>query len=141
MSESNMAAKRAKVEGVLKVLDAAGSHSYNKCLKIAKETFHELFYTNISQLLHNFPRDHVTSSGALFWSGEKRPPTPITFDANDPLQRRTQLCRANGVQPCVHERGVRVQTGRCANQLLRNLHDVVELQHGQRLRTRAQGPA
>lgn len=95
MSESNMAAKRAKVEGVLKVLDAAGSHSYNKCLKIAKETFHELFYTNISQLLHNFPRDHVTSSGALFWSGEKRPPTPITFDANDPLHMQFVLATAH----------------------------------------------
>ena len=30
--------------------------------------------------MYNFPEDQVTSSGALFWSGSKRCPKPLTFD-------------------------------------------------------------
>ena len=37
----------------------------------------------IAQLLHNFPPEHKTEAGTLFWSGPKRLPAPITFDAND----------------------------------------------------------
>uniref|UniRef100_A0A0B7AVY7 Ubiquitin-activating enzyme E1 C-terminal domain-containing protein n=1 Tax=Arion vulgaris TaxID=1028688 RepID=A0A0B7AVY7_9EUPU len=42
-----------------------------------------LNYTNrIKQLLFNFPSDQKTSSGAPFWSGPKRCPTPIEFDSS-----------------------------------------------------------
>ena len=37
----------------------------------------------IVQLLHNFPADQTTSSGALFWSGPKRCPHPLTFDVDN----------------------------------------------------------
>ena len=39
----------------------------------------------IAQLIHTFPLDMVTASGAPFWSGPKRPPTPLRFDTSDPL--------------------------------------------------------
>ena len=42
---------------------------------------------NIKQLLHNIPLDKVTSSGTLFWSGAKKPPSPFEFNPADPLHR------------------------------------------------------
>ena len=38
----------------------------------------------MAQLVHTFPEDAVTSTGARFWSAPKRFPTPLTFDAADP---------------------------------------------------------
>jgi hypothetical protein len=34
-------------------------------------------------LLNAFPVDHKREDGGLFWSGPKRPPIPLKFDAND----------------------------------------------------------
>ena len=48
----------------------------------ARLRFEENFHNSIAQLLHNFPLDMTTSSGAPFWSGPKRPPTPLAFDAS-----------------------------------------------------------
>lgn len=45
----------------------------------------DLYSNQISQLLYNFPPDQTTSSGQPFWSGPKRCPEPLTFDANNPL--------------------------------------------------------
>jgi ubiquitin-activating enzyme E1 len=36
-------------------------------------------------MLHVFPANHTTTSGQLFWSGPKRCPDPVTFDANETL--------------------------------------------------------
>jgi hypothetical protein len=41
------------------------------------------------QLIHNFPEDHVTSSGDKFWTGAKRFPQPATFDAENEQVRGT----------------------------------------------------
>jgi len=57
--------------------------------------FQEKFHDSIVQLLHTFPLDHVTSEGTKFWSGPKRPPAPIKFDANDALHVDFLLAAAN----------------------------------------------
>ena len=57
--------------------------SFEDCLVWGRNKFQELFHNNISQLLFNFPLDAVSSSGAPFWSGPKRPPTPLIFDASN----------------------------------------------------------
>lgn len=36
-------------------------------------------------MLAIFPKDHKDSHGQPFWSGPKRAPDPLTFDANDSL--------------------------------------------------------
>eukprot|EP00761_Pharyngomonas_kirbyi_P007417 gb/GECH01007427.1/.p1 GENE.gb/GECH01007427.1/~~gb/GECH01007427.1/.p1 ORF type:complete len:1022 (+),score=286.96 gb/GECH01007427.1/:1-3066(+) len=59
--------------------------NFEECLVWARIKFEELFNHNIKQLLHNFPLDSKTSSGAPFWAPPKRPPTPLEFDSNDPL--------------------------------------------------------
>jgi len=57
--------------------------SYQDCVAWARLEFQQCFHDSIAQLLHNFPADQVTASGAPFWSGAKRAPTPLQFDSND----------------------------------------------------------
>lgn len=59
--------------------------TFEDCIKWARLEFQSCFHDSIAQLLHNFPPDQVTTSGAPFWSGAKRAPTPLVFDDNDPL--------------------------------------------------------
>ena len=53
------------------------------------------FYDRIAQLVHTFPEDAVTSTGALFWSAPKRFPQPIKFDSAD--KAHVTLCRAAAI--------------------------------------------
>eukprot|EP00917_Polyrhabdina_sp_WS-2016_P025825 GHVP01055529.1.p1 GENE.GHVP01055529.1~~GHVP01055529.1.p1 ORF type:complete len:1089 (+),score=196.83 GHVP01055529.1:88-3267(+) len=48
------------------------------------EQFTKMFNYDIAQLLHNFPFDHKTSDGSMFWSGPKREPEVITYSSEDP---------------------------------------------------------
>jgi len=50
------------------------------CVSWSRLLFEQLFSNQIKQLLHNFPEDQVTSTGAKFWSGSKRCPKPVKFD-------------------------------------------------------------
>mgnify|MGYP001224815543 CR=1 FL=1 len=69
--------------------------SLQDCIVWARLRFEELFHNQIAQLLFNFPLDMVTSSGTPFWSGPKRPPTPLQFDENDPLHMEFIVATAN----------------------------------------------
>lgn len=57
--------------------------TFEDCVVWARLKFETLFNNQIRQLLHNFPEDQVTSSGAKFWSGSKRCPKPLNFDFDD----------------------------------------------------------
>jgi len=54
--------------------------SFEDCVKWARLQWQKDYNNQIVQLLHNFPADQTTSSGALFWSGPKRCPHPLKFD-------------------------------------------------------------
>jgi len=69
--------------------------SVEECVVWARLRFEELFHNSIAQLLFNFPLDMTTSSGAPFWSGPKRPPTPLTFDSSNPLHVEFIVAAAN----------------------------------------------
>ena len=56
---------------------------FEECIVWARLEFEKRFTNEIQQLLYNFPKDSVTSSGQLFWSGPKRCPVPVHFDWND----------------------------------------------------------
>lgn len=58
---------------------------FKDCVAWARLFWQELFHNQIAQLLHNFPPDQVTSSGTLFWSGPKKCPTVLDFDADNQL--------------------------------------------------------
>ncbi|CAF3849427.1 unnamed protein product [Rotaria sp. Silwood1] len=51
----------------------------------SRNLFEQQFHNAIVQLLHNFPRDHVTYRGELFWSGYRRCPHILKFDVNNKL--------------------------------------------------------
>jgi ubiquitin-activating enzyme E1 len=78
--------QNTKLETLKKLRESLVStrpNSFFDCVKFARLGFQDNFYNSIAQLLHNFPVDQVTSTGAPFWSGSKRPPVPLVFDAND----------------------------------------------------------
>ncbi len=58
---------------------------WTNCVKWAMDMFYTNYNYNIKQLLHNFPKDTLTSEGTLFWSSGKRCPSPLTFDINNQL--------------------------------------------------------
>ena len=55
------------------------------CIRRARAKFEEIFNHFIKQLLHNIPLDKKNENGTLFWSGAKKPPTPVEFNAANPL--------------------------------------------------------
>ncbi|KAI9220444.1 ubiquitin-activating emzyme E1 [Blastocladiella britannica] len=60
-------------------------HTYEDCIRWARLKFEENFVNNIKQLLYNFPKDQVTSTGQMFWSGPKRAPEVLEFDRTNQL--------------------------------------------------------
>lgn len=74
---------RGRLETVDKIATEFSQASHERCVSLARDIFQDIFYNMIAQLLHNFPPEHKTEAGTLFWSGPKRLPAPITFDAND----------------------------------------------------------
>ncbi|EEB05828.2 ubiquitin activating enzyme E1 [Schizosaccharomyces japonicus yFS275] len=69
--------------------------SFEECIVWGRMQFEKYFNHNIQQLLFNFPKDSVTSSGQPFWSGPKRAPTPLVFDAHNPLHYDFVINAAN----------------------------------------------
>uniref|UniRef100_A0A7S4R5V0 E1 ubiquitin-activating enzyme n=1 Tax=Ditylum brightwellii TaxID=49249 RepID=A0A7S4R5V0_9STRA len=68
------------VKSIRRTLVAERPTRFEDCVVWARLKFEELFKNQISQLLHNFPEDQVTSTGTKFWSGSKRCPKPLAFD-------------------------------------------------------------
>lgn len=73
---------------------------FNDCVAWARLKFEDLFCNKIKQLLHNFPLDKTISvqggSGVVpFWSGAKKPPSPVQFDSADPLHLEFVKSAAN----------------------------------------------
>uniref|UniRef100_A0A6A7G6M5 E1 ubiquitin-activating enzyme n=1 Tax=Hirondellea gigas TaxID=1518452 RepID=A0A6A7G6M5_9CRUS len=68
---------------------------FDQCIEWARFKFEVEFANNISQLLHAFPADTVTATGTKFWSGPKRAPAVVTFDANDEVHMDYIISAAN----------------------------------------------
>ncbi|KAK7202558.1 ubiquitin activating enzyme [Myxozyma melibiosi] len=69
--------------------------TFDECIAWARLEFEKKYHNEIEQLLYNFPKDEVTSSGTLFWSGPKRPPTPLSFDVENPTHLEFIIAGAN----------------------------------------------
>lgn len=77
--------KTEVIENVKRILVGGRPKTFSDCIYWARNLFEQQFYNTIAQLLFNFPRDHVTSKGERFWSGNKRCPHVLKFDVNNPL--------------------------------------------------------
>lgn len=75
--------QKETVDQVHSFLVTQKAMSFNDCIAWARVKFEEYYANTIKQLLYNFPKDSVTSSGTLFWSGPKRAPDAVTFDPED----------------------------------------------------------
>ncbi|KAI9336082.1 hypothetical protein BDR26DRAFT_839052 [Obelidium mucronatum] len=73
------------IESIHGMLVTDRPKSFEQCVAWARFKFQDYFHNQIAQLLYNFPSDAVTSTGTPFWSGPKRAPTKLVFDAEDPL--------------------------------------------------------
>lgn len=82
-------------EKIYKTLVKDRPQSFEDCIKWARNHFQENYYNSIAQLLYNFPPDQLTSSGVPFWSGAKRCPHPIEFNAKDSLHIDYVVAAAN----------------------------------------------
>lgn len=69
--------------------------SFEACVKWARYKFEEDYANTIKQLLYSLPPDARTSSGQLFWSGPKRAPQVLEFDANNDLHLGYIIAAAN----------------------------------------------
>lgn len=75
--------RSAVAEGLEKDLLLSRPASFSDCVTWAMTQFYEYFRNAIMQLLTVFPSDFVDSkTGAPFWTGSKRAPTPLEFDVN-----------------------------------------------------------
>ncbi|MCJ1477720.1 hypothetical protein MMC13_006393 [Lambiella insularis] len=69
--------------------------NFDDCIVWARQMFEEEYTNAIQQLLFNFPKDSTTTSGAAFWSGPKRAPKPLKFDASNPTHLGFVIAAAN----------------------------------------------
>ena len=83
------------LDGVLKGLTDDKVSSFDQCITWARLLFEDWFNNSLKQLLFNFPKDSVTSSGSPFWSGPKRAPEPIAFDPENSLHLDFVISAAN----------------------------------------------
>jgi len=82
-------------QGVLSFLISEKPKTFDDCIQWARQQFQERYNNQIKQLLHNFPPDQKTSSGAPFWSGPKRCPTPLSFDPLNESHREYVVAAAH----------------------------------------------
>ena len=87
--------QKETLESIVQFLVKAKPLTFDECVVWARLKFEEYFNNTIQQLLYNFPKDSVTSTGQAFWSGPKRAPTPIVFDVNNELHMNFILAAAN----------------------------------------------
>ncbi|XP_031421812.1 ubiquitin-like modifier-activating enzyme 1 isoform X2 [Clupea harengus] len=83
------------LEAVYKSLVTDCPRNWEECVTWARHHWQCQYSNNIRQLLHNFPPDQLTSSGAPFWSGPKRCPHPLEFDTSNELHMDYVMAGAN----------------------------------------------
>ena len=83
------------MEAVKRILVDERPKDFQDCVRWARLHFEEQYNNQIQQLLYNFPKDQVTTSGAPFWSGPKRCPHPIEFSVENDLHLNYIMSAAN----------------------------------------------
>ncbi|XP_042235565.1 ubiquitin-like modifier-activating enzyme 1 [Homarus americanus] len=76
------------VESINTLKNALADHlpkSYVDCVSWARQSWQNQFHDQILDLLQDFPPDLKTSNGGPFWSGSKRCPHYLVFDAENKL--------------------------------------------------------
>ena len=81
----NLSSLNSRLENMLVLLKLKQSNDFNDALKYAIKLHCEYFDHNIKDLTSAFPENYVDDKGHIFWSGAKRFPTAIEFEASNDL--------------------------------------------------------
>jgi ubiquitin-activating enzyme E1 len=76
--------EKATLEMLVDFLKNERALTFEDCVQWARMLFEKQYNNAIQQLLYNFPKDSVSSTGTPFWSGPKRAPDPLKFDPENP---------------------------------------------------------
>lgn len=83
------------INNVNRILGNERPKTFVDCIKWARNLFQQQFHNTIAQLLYNFPEDQITEKGERFWSGNKRCPHALKFDAQNPTHLDFIVAAAN----------------------------------------------
>jgi ubiquitin-activating enzyme E1 len=83
--EGNTTLQLVKLRNIKKHIVLEDENKFDKVIEFSVMQYTQNFDHNIRQLLYNFPEDYKNKDGSLFWTGSKRCPHPIPYDANDPI--------------------------------------------------------
>ncbi|KAH6635587.1 hypothetical protein B0J18DRAFT_419199 [Chaetomium sp. MPI-SDFR-AT-0129] len=75
--------EKATLETLVDYLKNERALTFEDCVQWARTLFEKQYNNAIQQLLYNFPKDSTSSTGTPFWSGPKRAPDPLKFDAGN----------------------------------------------------------
>lgn len=87
--------EKATLEMIRDYLVSDKPLTFEDCIAWARLQFEKQYNNSIQQLLYNFPKDSVSSSGAPFWSGPKRAPDPLKFDVSNDTHMGFVVAAAN----------------------------------------------
>lgn len=87
--------QKAILETLRDYLTTDRPRTFEDCIAWARLLFEKEFNNKIQQLLYNFPKDAETSTGTPFWSGPKRAPDALIFDASNPTHFGFIVAAAN----------------------------------------------
>ncbi|RDA85662.1 hypothetical protein CP532_4628 [Ophiocordyceps camponoti-leonardi (nom. inval.)] len=87
--------QKETLETIRNYLTTERPRTFEDCIAWARMLFETEFSDKIQQLLYNFPKDSETGSGTPFWSGSKRAPDPLKFDAHNPTHFGFIVAAAN----------------------------------------------
>ena len=97
-SKSDLGSRLRDIRRIHAGLVGERPYEYSHCVSWAAARFEEYFATLPNQMLKNFPPEQTQKDGAKrvpFWTGTKRVPAPITFDANVPSHVTFIVAAAN----------------------------------------------
>jgi ubiquitin-activating enzyme E1 len=79
----------------IKFVTENNPQTFNDCVRVAYQMWHEYYVVQIEQLLYKFPPNTVTSTGSPFWVGAKKCPHSFKFDVNNELHMNYIVSFAN----------------------------------------------
>ena len=83
--EGNTTLQLTKLKFIKEHVVLAAEQNIDEVIKFSVMQYTENFAYRIQQLLFNFPEDYKNNDGSKFWSGSKRVPHPIPYNADDDL--------------------------------------------------------